>query len=413
MKTISRTFWWVASFWFLALAGFLFFDLYGVRRPVQIFTTISLLTMGGGLLWHRARLARFDLFSLSYFAFLAFGLAVGVVLRGHGNELFNLAGALFFLIMLHLSPAESRVNAVKAIVLVTTFFAVSGIFQHILITLFPSLAPVAMVYNVNFEGRTEPLIAHWIQFFGLTNEEYSRMGGLVYRARSFMFEPSLVVIYFLAPAALAFRGNRRYRTYGWLCLVFAACTMSGNAMFSIAVGCLAYLFSYLKLGRLSLVCLLAIVFLIPISIIATGNEEMLGLLNLPGKLLGIAVLQKNFVGNIRISGNLEVAASIISNPLGTTKPLHFPIGSFLGAPYLYGLIGGVLNAIVFWLGMKTAYGQFRLKNTGMTISGILCVGSFFSAFFFAWYGFYSAYGMTLLYLIGCGATPDPFQFQDH
>lgn len=411
MKTFSKLFWWVACFWFFALAGFLFFDLFGIRRIVQYGSTVILIVMGGILLWQRPRLSWLDSFSFFYLTFLLYGLCCSLVLRGAGNELFNLGGALFFLIFLHLAPSESRSSAVRSIILVTTYFAVTGVFQYLLALVFPTLGHASMVYGYQYEDSSNPVLSHWIQLFGISNEEGTKSGGIAYRARSYMYEPSLVVAYFLAPAALAFRGEKNFRYCGWLCLLFVVCSFSGSAILAIAMGLIAYLFSHLKFGRIPFLMAMSLPLLIVLTLLASGNEKVLDLLNEPGRLLGISFLQKNYMDNVRIFGNIDALSSIFLNPMGTAKLLTLPIGSLIGAAYLYGIIGGILNAIVVWLGLKTVFDKFRLKISNWTLSSILGIGSFFSAFVFAWHGYNSAYGMTLLYLIGSGATPDRHKFR--
>jgi hypothetical protein len=104
----------------------------------------------------------------------------------------------------------------------------------VLITLDPSL--VKYVFEVSDDGAVLNTIENPVALLGLHQDlDYTLFGQRVVRMQSFAKEPSLNVVYFMLPAALAFLMNTRSsRLWGGTLLAFCVLSLSGSIMLTLA-----------------------------------------------------------------------------------------------------------------------------------------------------------------------------------
>jgi hypothetical protein len=162
-------------------------------------------------------------------------LATEVALRGQVLYVLDGIAAVLALAVLVCAPTRSLDMGARFVVAIAGIFALIALAQWVWLTFDPHLSQYILVF-ADEEGGTETPVQHPIALLGIIGEQqYSFLGQPVGRMQSFAKEPSLNVIYFMFPAALAFLMNSRTTVlWGSTILAFCVLSLSGSVFLALA-----------------------------------------------------------------------------------------------------------------------------------------------------------------------------------
>jgi hypothetical protein len=209
--------------------AFLLTEVFGVKRPAQFFLMIPIAV--AGCYYFVSRPGRL-LDPLICFSIVK--LVTELALRGQPSYLLDGVASIFALMVLTCAPARSFEIGARIVVAFAGIMALMALIQWVLITLDPSL--VKYVFEVSDDGAVLNTIENPVALLGLHQDlDYTLFGQRVVRMQSFAKEPSLNVVYFMLPAALAFLMNTRSsRLWGGTLLAFCVLSLSGSIMLTLA-----------------------------------------------------------------------------------------------------------------------------------------------------------------------------------
>ncbi len=213
-----------------ASGSFMATALLGLKREVEVLLLVPVAAAASYYLVSRpSRL--FD--PLIGFAFIK--LMTEVALRGQWLYALDSVAAVLALIVLVCAPAKSLHTGAKFVVALAGIFAVMGLVQWVILTLDPFLSRYILVF-ADEEGSIEVPVQHPVALLGImTEQQYSFMGVAFGRMQSFAKEPSLNVLYFMFPAALAFLINSRASVmWGGVLIAFCVLSLSGSVFLTLA-----------------------------------------------------------------------------------------------------------------------------------------------------------------------------------
>jgi hypothetical protein len=293
--------------------SFLFAEVLGIKRPLQIFL-VTLLLAGAVPAALHFKLRAVD----TLMAFVVVLLGTELLLRRQPLYILDAVCTLLAMLVIYSAPRDSFWIAARALVWTATTFACMALLQWVLLFVTPELGEYRLL--VDDYGNIENSVKHPIMYLGLFDEQiFNLFGRPIARLQSFAMEPSLNVAYFMLPASLAILMNRRlYFILGVIILIFCLLSFSGSVYLSFAFAAmwlllltfvpLRFAFSYGLLAGLTGYFL---------AISRIGFETMLA---------GIAVLSaygdffsKNASLTVRGLAATENLGAALGQPLGSTN----------------------------------------------------------------------------------------------
>jgi hypothetical protein len=344
-------------------------------------------------------------------AFITSMLVVKILLN---PDVAWIADYLFSMIGIFAVSSVSSENIcwlVKCIVMLALCFALMAMLQFALLLLFPSFIPVLQVgiENGNLVVlNTDTLngIAasfHPLMLFGLLSPEILDVFGLYFpRMRSFTSEPSLLVAFFLLPAALGLLLNeRRWAIASGIIVFFCLSSFSGSVQISIAFSMIYIIASFFFASRfifISLPVLSAIVILF--LFVTTGGEWFVLFDATLGNSSPVGFLSKGNSLVVRGQGLVDGFQEAIRSPLGSAWQRSLPLPIILSAMLSAGWFGAFL-LLLFFLKLIVAI-DINGKKHDCTIyhrtSFALFFGVFCTIFTFNDYAMLNYSGLILLFL---------------
>jgi len=387
--------------------NFLFLDLLGIRDIVQTWLLIIVFMLSFIIIFFRKIHKRPDDISLLFIIILSVNILFAAILRSSFGEISNLAVGLIFVLVFYQINDSQKEFAIKTFISIIFYFAVLGIFQFLLLILFPEYRHFTQLFIDDIYKSTTSLVNHWIILLGLTDASGSIIsfwGVQISRMKSFLNEPSLAVAYFLLPAGLAFSYKKSYK--GFFIFTFALLTFSGSIFGCLFISLVIIAIYYITKNKYILLLLPIIIFLLLLILIFQGKlGVIMSFINSPAELLGMDIFNKGDEtggsGFPRFYSMYDAIMEIESNLfLGVKEALKLPVGSIIGVYYSFGPLAFLLNIVLFYkliilLVPSLGSSFFTIK----TFSIIIIYGALFSNFFFMWYGFNTAFGYVLLYLL--------------
>jgi len=160
-------------------------------------------------------------------------MTVEIALRQEWIWVLDDVGTLFALTVLLAAPPRSVLFSVKFLVAVAGVFAMMGLLQWFLLFFNPDWTRYGLVDD---NGVIRQSIDHPVALLGMfTDETYNLFGHPVTRLQSFATEPSLNVVYFLLPSALALLlRTRTSLLLAGAMLLFSVLSLSGSVFLSLA-----------------------------------------------------------------------------------------------------------------------------------------------------------------------------------
>lgn len=194
-------------------------DIFSAKRVLQI---LLIAPIGAVAAYFVASSPRRLLNPLILFALTK--LVVECALRGRFSYILDAVAATLGLIVVSCVPRKSFEIGAKVVVGASGLFALMAIIQWVVLINSPDLANY--VLEPIDEGDLQDSIRHPIALLGFSlHHEYNFAGMIVGRMQSFAKEPSLNVLYFMFPAALAFL-RRSTSSFLWGCVLLLYCVLS-------------------------------------------------------------------------------------------------------------------------------------------------------------------------------------------
>ncbi len=209
--------------------SFMFAEVFGIKRPLQVLLVALLLA---GALAYGLRMRWRDVNALMIFVVVM--IATEIIVRGKLLYVFDGISSLLALIVIYAVPTATFWRGAKFVAWMAVTFAVMACIQFVILIFNPELGDFRLL--INDDNVILNSVKHPIMFLGLFGElQYTLFGKPVGRMQSFALEPSLNVVYFLLPAAMAMLFNRKsYFIIGGLILLFCVLSLSGSVFLACA-----------------------------------------------------------------------------------------------------------------------------------------------------------------------------------
>lgn len=371
-----------------------FFDILGVKRFLEVFLFLPLILIGSLTVFKYP----LRLFSPLLFLPISF-LWVEIFINGDLLSIAdNLASILVVGILLTVGPACIDL-VLRYTIKFSAFFATLGLIQFVILLIDPSRVQQILLFYDHYSGSNVPVIENFFQLLGLADgTSYHLWGMSVTRLRSFTSEPSLLVGYFLIPGALALTYEKKYRTFGLICIAFSICSLAGSVfttlMFTLLVMALLCLRSSTIFIFFPFVLLLIFFWIL--------NYHYHELIALTKSSAGsYDFLDKTNSANMRFGYIRDFIPKVMTSPFGLNEEIHQPLGLLIGAMARGGLLGLIFISIILfnlycYLGKILVEKNMALLNK---LGFAIVYGALITGILFLDNCFIQLYGFTLLVLI--------------
>ena len=410
---LDKLLWVSLTLLFFTFSGFSVMDLLGIRRPFQFVMLATAGTIGFFYMMLHVRNITLRPISTTFFLYVG---ALGVTAyfwQQHHLLALNMLVVLFVVLLLAFAPAGRWRDFERLMIIGSTVFAALGITQFVILLFHPEWMPHAGSHGNALYLSNEFAAKHPIAMLGLTSGSdlgYHILGFQVARMRSFMFEPSLVIAYFMLPAGVALVGSRRARWCGVILGVFCFLTFSGAAFLSVAIGVGALLLFRWTRSRIVFL-ILPFAQAIALSVLSDPQvvEMTAELLNAPGRFLqehtGVTIFLKPISARARLEMFGQAMYEIYATPFGSGARTNLSVGTFWLAHIIGSPIAFLLNIIVMgWIYYQLGGVMAKLldapRRDWIGLAGLVtCYGVCHSLFAFTSYGFTNAFGLIWLYIL--------------
>lgn len=415
LPPLSSFLWPIFALSFFSFAGFVLFDFLALKRPFQIFSFGFTFFIGSLLIVaKRPSPMVFSFGSLCYTIYLIAGCFHSFFIQKLSFLTLTYVVILFAMLML----SRLGIFAVKRLsgwVLFYVFlFACMGFAEFTFLMLHPEVIPLTSA-DPNALYLTDQInYLHPINFLGYSTgleSAKSFLGITVTRMRSFMFEPSLVVAYFLLPAGFAFLFQSRFFYFvGFIAFAFSLLTLSGSAFLSIFMGLIplaVYRWTHMRVFFL-LIPLIQVLFFLSMNLFGL-TEDVIYLINIPGELIkeytGVDIFIKTTSAVARLNMFKEATDLILKYPTGQPFASTLSVGTFWLSYLMNTPVGFICNLfMMLWIFNRIGYGfllEFskRKKNYFRVLGLSLIYGVLYFSFSFSSYGFTTGFGLIWIYLV--------------
>jgi hypothetical protein len=216
---------------------FLIAEALGIKRVLQAVFAVPIVLMATYYLALRPRRLLDPLIG-----FVALKTVAEIAFRGTALDLFDDVATLFALSVISAASPRATAQGVRLVTALAGVLALMALVQWIALFFQPDLRDELLTYDDEAKQMVGS-IHHVIALLGLaTGEQYTLLGHPVSRLQSFAKEPSLNLVYFLIPSAMAFlRGGRAGMFWGVITLTFCVLSLSGSVFLSLAFAAVAWL----------------------------------------------------------------------------------------------------------------------------------------------------------------------------
>lgn len=410
---LTTLYWILVASFFFTFSGFGFLDVLAIRRPFQSFALSILVVFGLVQFLKRFAIYAPDFVSSIFLCYTAIYVLISLLLRNSILEAANGAVVLFVILLLNTTKAKYRIYFMRSLIAFSFIFALAGIIEFVILIFQPDLikytgAPGNALYLSNTIQVTHP-----INYLGLTTgvekAHHSILGIPLTRMRSFLYEPSLAIAYFLLPGGISLLFEKPWRKIGYMLIFFSLLTFSGSVIMSILFGIVSFLIVRLSRSR-SWMVYFPFIFATILSLLSFAGEFELFLkaINIPGQLIyeyfGSDIFIKTTSASARLQMIKDAYTDIFNYPIGKTSRSDLSVGTFWLSYIISSPLGFLLNLAVMF-NIFTICGKLSIKthsirkNKYTSYTGLsLVYGVLFSSFTFTSYGFTNAFGLMWIYL---------------
>lgn len=418
-KIYNAAFAWALIIYLYSTGPFVLFDLLGIRRPLQIVVGLFLLSSGAGYAYDGI----FNGKKNGQIALLAFlGFLFIFKERPYLQSLDFFSACYLIWVVKSIPPAIIR-EFLNGIVNFTVALSAGGILLFVVVAAFPAAADYTN-WPDNLYLSTEFSLKNPLMLLGgVTNESFEFLGLLpVPRIKSFLYEPSLIPLYFMVPAALSLQIKRSKKSF-FVIALFCLLSLSGTfyALLAIALTIIVLVRYFRSAIRWSplVAWLLFAVFLriyIPPLVVSEfhSDEEKF--------LMPVAIqnfTEEGYRSNRGASATIRLAGASWGLDQALKEPLLGPknVYSFVFGFYIFTFVNGGLVALVMCTIFATKlFGKISAvliratKGTRLEVCCVILSALYLQAFTFSDYGFSSAYGMIIVavvYRVLCDLEAQP------
>jgi hypothetical protein len=308
-------------------------DVFGARRLIQVALTAPLALMAM-YYWVTRPATLLD----PFVGFVLMRIAIELVRRGDWIWVLDGVVSLFALTVILCAPRASFAVAVRSLVALGGLFATLGLLQAAILFVEPNLGQYGMY--VDADNKLLVDVRHPIALLGLFSpQQYTLFGHMVARFQSFASEPSLNVVYFMLPAALAFLVRSRIaRGMGCTMLLFCLVSLSGSVY--LAMGFVVLWTIALWLVPMRLVFMVGMPLLIGFYIYAVRAFGLGPLFDLVGSAAQYGdFLNKGASLTTRANGAEATLTEALASPLGAATHPEIPAPWLLNSTLEAGWLG--------------------------------------------------------------------------
>lgn len=407
-KIYNVAFAWALIIYLYSTGPFALFDLLGIRRPLQIVLGLFLISSGAGYAYDGI----FNGKKNGQIALLAFlGFLFIFKERPYLQSLDFFSACYFIWVVKSMPPAILR-EFLNGIVNFTVALSAGGILLFVVVAAFPAAAdytnwPENLYLSTKF-SLTNPLML----LGGVTNESFEFLGLLpVPRIKSFLYEPSLITLYFMVPAALSLQIKRSKKSFFAIAL-FCMLSLSGTfyvflaSVFTI-IALVRYFRSAIRWSPLVVWLLFAVflrTYVPPLVVSEFHSDEEKILLPVASQIF----TEESYRGNRGISATIRLAGAswgldrALQEPLLGAKDVY----SFVFGFYIFVFVNGGLVALVMCtifatklFGKISAVVSRATTGTRLEACCVILSALYLQAFIYSDYGFSSAYGMIIVAVV--------------
>jgi hypothetical protein len=320
-----------------ASGSFLAIEMVGGKRLVQAVLMLPLIVMAA-YYWVTRPLKMLD----PLVGFVAVKTLMEIVMRGEWIWVLDGIASLLALTVLLNAPRSSFEKATRVVVALAGIFATMALLQAILLFFMPRLAQYGMRVSAE-TNQLIPDIRHPVALLGLFGEQqYTLFGRYVARFHSFAREPSLNMVYFLLPAALAFLvPSRIARILGALMMAFCLVSLSGSIYMAFGFAAIWTVLLWFVPLRMALVFGLPLVmvgYIVAVRVLGLGP-----LFDAVARLAQYAdFFQKGVSLTVRAEGADVSLSSAMALPLGASAHPDVPGPWLINASLEAGWLGALL-----------------------------------------------------------------------
>ena len=379
------------------MGRFAFMDIMGVKRYAQAMLLIPLSLLGMVMIFHN-----FRIWTTPFFLLPLVFLIGEILLRGNLLRMADLAAATLLVGIIVTLKRSFSDTVLRIIIYISGIFALFGIIQFFILYINPSLISHVLLFYGDYSASNDFLLQYPLSFLGLaTGEQYHLFGREITRLRSFTSEPSLLVLYFMLPGALALTYRSRIHLLGYPILLFCVLSLSGSIF-------LALIFSLISLivlpfgkrcSRFS--AILPFLFLIAFLLFLTIGEThfILSIIKFLASSADFFSKERSFL--FRTNGIVTYMTLALKNPLGFQQALTLPSGLLISSVLRSSVFGMVLTIVVlvkiFSLTGKL-FNEKGLYIKKQRLGFALIYGVFLVALIFNDMSFSSTFGFTIIVL---------------
>jgi hypothetical protein len=209
--------------------SFLIAEALGIKRGMQAVLAIPIVLMASYYVAMRTRRLLDPLIG-----FVVLKTVAELAFRGTALDIFDDVATLFGLTVIRASSSRAALQGVRLVTVLAGVLAIMAVVQWIVLFFEPDLLDDLL--TTDEEGKVVGTVHHVIALLGLaTGEQYTLFGHTVSRLQSFAKEPSLNLVFFLIPSAIAFlRGGTAGMFWGATMLGFCMLSLSGSVLLSLA-----------------------------------------------------------------------------------------------------------------------------------------------------------------------------------
>ncbi len=332
--------------------AFLIADALGIKRPLQALLAVPIVLMAS---YYFAMQPRRLLDPLIGFVFLK--TVAEIAFRGTALDLFDDVATLFGLAVISGASDRAVQQGARLITVLAGVLALMAIVQWIVLFLQPDLLDELL--TIDQDGKVVGNVHHVIALLGLaTGEQYNLFGHVITRLQSFDREPSLNVVFFLIPSAIAFlRGRPSGMAWGIITSGFCVLSLSGSVLLSMAFGGAAWF--ALRVMSVKKVLLWGTMIILGGYVAALESGSLKVVVSFITYLTNYGdFLSKENSFTYRAAGAEGSLGSVLGAPLGSTRLAELP------GPWIVtgSLAAGWLGAFMLVLFVARLASQLEILN---------------------------------------------------
>jgi hypothetical protein len=321
---------------------FLIAEALGVKRLLQALLAVPIVLVASYFIAVRARQLLDPLIG-----FVVLKTIAELAFRGTAVDVFDDIASLFALIVMRGASPRAVATGARLLSGLAGMLALMALAQWLALFLQPDLFDELL--TVNDEGKITGTPHHVIALLGLaTGETYTLFGHTVSRLQSFGKEPSLNLVYFLIPSAIAFiRGGTAGIFWGCITLSFCVLSLSGSVLLSLAFGGVAWV--ALRLVSVKKILVWGPLLLLGAYVAALGSGGLSSVVSFISFLSDYGdFMSKEKSFSARAGGAASSLSGVASSPLGSPTLPELPAPWMINGVLLAGWLGAFMLVLFVW-----------------------------------------------------------------